>query len=1000
MADNNRFEILSNIGGIMSIALGLYLCSRYSYLLFHGLIEITTIAIGFTLFILTWNTSQYLANTFLRLLGIGYGFIALLDLLHTLSYKGMNVFPGFDANLPTQLWIAARYLQAVTLVGALLLLEHQIDDHVVFAGYAAAIVVLTAMIYSCNFPDCFIEGVGLTAFKINSEYLISALLLAMLYLFFRQRRHFSDRTFWLIAFSIASTVISELSFTAYVSVYGFANLIGHFAKLAAFYLIYRAILVTGLKDPFELIFRDLMQTEESLRQSQDTLEATVAERTAELRVSEKKFRSLIDNVQTAIVLHDGQGLFLSGNPLAQKLLGLSADQLLGKALIDPDWHFLRGDGSVMPVAEYPVSRVLAMQTPLRDYLAGISRPDRDEVIWVLVNAEPEYRETGEIAQVIVSFVDITERRWAEGERLTNMHFFESMDRVNRAIQGAGDLEQMMNDVLEAVISSFNCDRAFLMYPCDPEAATWRVPMERTRPEYPGARSLGIDMPMDADVARTLRELLAFDRPVKFGPETEHPLPEDIAQQFGFRSFMSIAIFPKVGKPWQFGVHQCSYARVWTPDEERLLSEIGRRLADGLASLLSRRDLQESEAQYRRIVNTATEGIWVLGQDHLTTFVNAQLAKMLGESTEAMIGRSLSDFMFEEDVADHLEKMENRRRGLAEHYERRLRRKDGETVWSLVSATPIFDDEHHFQGSFGMFTDITERMRAEEEIRILNQELEQRVLQRTTELEEKSVELLDSQSALINIVEDLNEKTAQLEHVNTKLKELDQLKSMFIASMSHELRTPLNSIIGFSSIMLNEWAGPLNAEQKENLAAVLRSGKHLLSLINDVIDVSKIEAGKIDSVVEDFDVHDVVIEAVETFKKDIEKKGLELIVQAPRQVFHTDRRRFLQCLLNLLSNATKFTNQGSIGVSTELSADGCMMTVAVEDTGIGIGEDDLGKLFSPFVRLHTPGESVVPGTGLGLYLTKKILRETLHGDMLVTSTYGAGSRFTMRVPTDI
>jgi PAS domain S-box-containing protein len=701
MADNKRFGILSNIGCIMSIALGLYLSSRYSYLFFHCLIEIATIAVGFTLFILTWNIRQYLANTFLRLLGIGYGFIALLDLLHTLSYKGMNVFPGFDANLPTQLWIAARYLQTVTLVGALLFLERQVDDHVVFAGYAAAIAVLAAMIYSGNFPDCFIEGVGLTAFKINSEYLISALLLAMLYLFFRQRRHFSNRTFWLITSSIACTVISELSFTAYVSVYGFANLIGHFAKLAAFYLIYRAILVTGLKDPFELIFRDLKQAEESLRQSQDTLEATVTERTAELRVSEKKFRSLIDKVQTAVVLHDGQGLFLSGNPLALELLGLSAGQLLGKALIDPDWHFLRGDGSVMPVAEYPVSRVLATQAPLRDYLAGISRPDRDEVIWVLVNADPQYGETGGIVQVIVSFVDITER-----------------------------------------------------------------------------------------------------------------------------------------------------------------------------------------------------------------------------------------------------------------------------------------------------------MRTEEEIRILNQELEQRVLQRTAELEKKRVELQDSQIALMNIVEDLNEKTLQLEHVNAKLKELDQLKSMFIASMSHELRTPLNSIIGFSSIILNEWTGPLNPEQKENIAAVLRSGKHLLSLINDVIDVSKIETGKIESIVEDFDVREVVMEAVETFKKDIEKKGLELTVRACRHVLHVDRRRLLQCLLNLLSNAIKFTLKGSINIYAELSEDGSMFTIAVEDTGIGIEEQDLGKLFSPFVRLRTSMESVIPGTGLGLYLTRKLLQEILKGDIHVTSTHGAGSRFTIRLPVGV
>lgn len=143
-----------------------------------------------------------------------------------------------------------------------------------------------------------------------------------------------------------------------------------------------------------------------------------------------------------------------------------------------------------------------------------------------------------------------------------------------------------------------------------------------------------------------------------------------------------------------------------------------------------------------------------------------------------------------------------------------------------------------------------------------------------------------------------------------------------------------------------------------------------------------------------------MEAVETIKKEIETKGLELKVRACRHVLHADRRRLLQCLLNLLSNAMKFTMEGSIGIYTELSADGSMMTIAVEDTGIGIGEEDIGKLFSPFVRLQASGVSINPGTGLGLYLTRKLLKEILNGDVLVTSTFGVGSRFTMRVPASL
>ncbi|MBI5095639.1 MAG: PAS domain S-box protein [Candidatus Hydrogenedentes bacterium] len=136
------------------------------------------------------------------------------------------------------------------------------------------------------------------------------------------------------------------------------------------------------------------------------------ERNAELHASEDRYRSLIQKVQTAIVLHDGQGRVLDSNLLAQDLLGLSADQLLGKPLIDPDWHFLQEDGSILPVARYPVSLVLSTRLPLRDYVTGISRRDRTEASWVLVNAEPEYDDAGEIGLVIVSFVDVTERKRA------------------------------------------------------------------------------------------------------------------------------------------------------------------------------------------------------------------------------------------------------------------------------------------------------------------------------------------------------------------------------------------------------------------------------------------------------------------------------------------------------------------------------------------------------------------------------------------------------------
>jgi len=344
-----------------------------------------------------------------------------------------------------------------------------------------------------------------------------------------------------------------------------------------------------------------------------------------------------------------------------------------------------------------------------------------------------------------------------------------------------------------------------------------------------------------------------------------------------------------------------------------------------------------------------------------------------------------------------------RRNLPEENEWTFIRKDGTRVPVLLSVTALRDESGRITGFVGLTYDLTERKRAEEDLFRLNTELEERVESRTHDLEVKRIELEESQGALINIVEDLNEKTEELEQANAKLKELDHLKSMFIASMSHELRTPLNSVIGFSSVLLNEWVGPVNAEQKENLSIILRSGKHLLNLINDVIDVSKIEAGKIESTPEEFDLRDLIEDAVKLIEKELEEKGLVLRVAVAHQRMRMDRRRLMQCVLNLLSNAVKFTEQGCVTVETRLvRSPGTTpeAEISVTDTGIGIREEDIGKMFQPFVRLASPLQATVPGTGLGLYLTRKLAAEVLKGDILLTSEYGKGSRFTIKLPVGV
>ena len=292
----------------------------------------------------------------------------------------------------------------------------------------------------------------------------------------------------------------------------------------------------------------------------------------------------------------------------------------------------------------------------------------------------------------------------------------------------------------------------------------------------------------------------------------------------------------------------------------------------------------------------------------------------------------------------------------------------------------------------VYNDITERKEAEKELRKYREHLEALVEERTGELEK-------SQQALLNLIDDLNIATDDLKSANERLQDLDRLKSMFIASMSHELRTPLNSIIGFTGIILQGMTGEINPEQEDQLQRVYGSAKHLLALINDVIDISKIETGKFEVHVDEFDLGEVIREAVSNLTPKITNKGLDLEITLPQETrLTTDRKRLLQCILNFLSNAVKFTEKGKISIiASEIDE---MIEIAVKDTGIGMKEEDLPKLFGSFVRLDSALTIKTTGTGLGLYLTKKIATEMLGGEVSVESRCGEGSTFILKIPKEI
>jgi signal transduction histidine kinase len=279
--------LLRVVAGAALVA-GLYVMSLQSYLLFHTTVELFSICVAAAMFMIAWNTRYAHQNGYLEFLGVAYLFIAGIDLVHTLAYKGVGILPVAGGSISTQLWIQARYLQALTLVVAPTFLHRRIRSlsEWTFAVYAAAVSLLLLSVFAWRvFPTTFVEGAGVTLFKRASEYAISFVFFVALLRLVRDRRMFESRVAKWLAGSIVLSIGAELLLSSYVDLYGLSNQIGHLFKLAAFYLIYRAIIDTGLRDPYAIILRDLKRNEAALEQlNQGLLAENAARQQAEASV--------------------------------------------------------------------------------------------------------------------------------------------------------------------------------------------------------------------------------------------------------------------------------------------------------------------------------------------------------------------------------------------------------------------------------------------------------------------------------------------------------------------------------------------------------------------------------------------------------------------------------------------------------------------------------------------------------------------------------------------
>jgi diguanylate cyclase (GGDEF)-like protein/PAS domain S-box-containing protein len=282
---------------------GLYGVAQYSFVLYHTVAELFGIVVAFSVFAIVWNVRRTLDNGYLLLVGIAFAFIGGLDLAHTLAYRGMNLFAGYDTNLPTQLWVAARGMQAVTLVAAPLVMGRRLKPVRLFLLYTVATTLLLVAIFARVFPDCYVEGVGVTAFKVASEFVICLLFGLALYLLWRRRAAFDTGVWRLLVLSLLASIACELVFALYAQGDEFLNFAGHFLRIIALWPVYVALVEMGLSRPYALLLRSLGQSEE-------------------------KYRALMDYASDAILLTDDKGNIVDVNHRAEEILGYARKELL------------------------------------------------------------------------------------------------------------------------------------------------------------------------------------------------------------------------------------------------------------------------------------------------------------------------------------------------------------------------------------------------------------------------------------------------------------------------------------------------------------------------------------------------------------------------------------------------------------------------------------------------------------------------------------------------
>jgi len=952
------------------IALVLIIIARFDFLTFHTLAELFAVLIAFSMFAFVWATRQFRKDGFLIVLACGYFWIGSLDLVHLLVFEGMGLFIEGDTNLSVQLWIATRFLEAFVLLIAPIIAIKSRSEYFLFALFGIVSIGLVASIFSGHFPTVFVEGKGLTDFKVYSEYLIVLILGFAFFVLNRRQSNISSNEKSLISASIVLTICAELALTLYVNVDEIPMVVGHIFKLFSYWLIFQATVIYSLKIPF-----------------------------SELRDLQVYNRSLFENSVTGMTLCEMDGTFVDVNPAFANITGYSVDELLSGMTyweLTPESFYqtetsimeefaltgslgpfqkdyLRKDGSVVPVR---VLGNLIVHHGKKYNLASV------EDISEQINAEAERLELefqkmaldehaivsitnvkGDITYVNDKFCEISgysrNELLGQNHRIlqSNEHSAEYYKDLWRTIANGTPWHGILRNIrrdggyywAEATIVPFlNKEGKPIKYVCIRTDITKQKAAEDAKRRFETTIDLTQDEIFIASIYtleiffanRAASELVGYSveelrkmTPVDFIPnltltqlrEKVRPLLDRVAKSVVFRTLQE---------------HKNG---TLTPVEIRLqcISPYGEEphLLFVLRDITEIKEAELQIAQFRSTLDSIQDPVYMFWPDTLEYFyVNQAAVDFSGISAEQYLGHTPLEIF----AGFETQEFHTRYEGL---YSGKLKSQTYET--------------HHmnYRG---------ERVPVE----VLAQ----------------MIQTKGKKAHIVEITRDISER-----------KEIDKAKSEFISTVSHELRTPLTSIKGSLGLIKAGLFGELSDKLASLIDIAHTNSERLTLLIDDILTVEKLDAGMTKLNIKQINLNWLIEESLEANAGYGEQYGVTIVCSHENLSLevNVDRDRIMQVMANLISNAVKFSARGGQVTVVGSRHKGCIR-ISVKDNGAGIPKEAWPTIFDRFTQADSSDQRAKGGTGLGLNITKTIV-EGHGGTVSFISEMGKGTTFYVDLP---